>query len=142
MTQEVQELSERVGQKMFEHDAAAKMLGIALQEIAPGYARMTMKVRADMLNGHGILHGGMTFSLADTAFAYACNSKNRKTVALACAITFIAAGREGDELTATASEVSLSGKTGIYDIVVTNQRDEKIAVFRGNSYGTKDKVLE
>ncbi len=127
---------------MYEHDSAAKMLGITLEEIRPGYARMKMTIRPDMLNGHGIVHGGMTFLLADTAFAYSCNSRNHKTVALACHITFVIAGRPGDVLTAIAEEKVATSKTGVYDINVTNQDGAVVAVFRGNSYRTRDTVVD
>ncbi len=137
-----QELAEKVADKMYDNDSAAKLLGIELLEIKPGYARMSMLVRSDMLNGHGILHGGMTFCLADTAFAYACNSRNHKTVALACSITYVLAGREGDKLIATAQEQASSGRTGVYDITIHNQLDAVLAVFRGNSYRTKQEVIE
>ena len=135
------ELAQLVGEKMYESDAAAHMLGIKLLEIKPGYAKMQMSIRPDMLNGHGILHGGMTFSLADTTFAYACNSKNHKTVALACAITYIAPGCEGDVLTAIAREQAHAGKSGVYDITITNQNDEILALFRGNSHRTSHAVV-
>jgi acyl-CoA thioesterase len=141
LIQTEQQVADQVGRTMYEHDAAAKMLGIRLDEIRPGFAKMSMHVRADMLNGHAILHGGMTFSLADTAFAYACNSRNQKTVALACSITYVIAGREGDTLSAVAQEQAQTGKTGVYDIVVTNQRGEKLAMFRGNSYRTSHPVF-
>ena len=137
-----QELAEKVADKMYDNDSAAKLLGIELLEIKPGYARMAMLVRSDMLNGHGILHGGMTFCLADTAFAYACNSRNHKTVALACSITYVLAGKEGDKLIATAQEQASSGRTGVYDITIHNQLGAVLAVFRGNSYRTKQEVIE
>lgn len=142
MVGEEQKLAERVAARMYEHDAAAKMLGITLDEIRPGYARMKMTIRPEMLNGHGIVHGGMTFSLADTAFAYACNSQNHKTVALACHITYVIPGRAGDVLTAVAEEQIATKKTGVYDINVTNQDGAVVAFFRGNSYRTRDSVVE
>ena len=101
-----------------------------------------MTVRADMLNGHAICHGGFIFTLADSAFAYACNSYNLNTVASGCAIDFLAPAREGDVLTAVAQERSASGRTGVYDIEVTNQRGEKIALFRGKSYRIKGHVID
>jgi acyl-CoA thioesterase len=132
-----QALAEEVGRQMFAQDKAAQALQMTLVEIAPGYARMSMMVREDMLNGFAICHGGITFALADTAFAYACNSRNEKTVALSCTITYAAAVRLGDMLTATAKEEVLNNRTGLYDIIVTNQNGDKVAYFRGNSYNTK-----
>ena len=101
-----------------------------------------MTVRADMLNGHAICHGGLIFTLADSAFAFACNSYNLTTVASGCAIDFVAAAHEGDVLTAVAQERSVSGRTGVYDIEVTNQRGERVAFFRGKSYRIKGHVVE
>ena len=101
-----------------------------------------MTVRTDMLNGHAICHGGFIFTLADSAFAFACNSYNLTTVASGCSIDFIAPAREGDLLTAIAHERSVSGRTGVYDIEVKNQRRETIAYFRGRSYRIKGHVIE
>jgi acyl-CoA thioesterase len=95
-----------------------------------------------MVNGFGICHGGVTFSLADTAFAYACNSRNNKTIALACTINFLAAVKPGDRLIATAQEKSLGGRIGVYDITVVNQDNVLVAEFRGTSYATSDSVIE
>lgn len=135
------ELAQKVAEEMFKNDKASKHLGIRLEKIDEGKAVVSMTVRDDMLNGFGICHGGVTFTLADTAFACACNSRNRKTVALNCTINFIAAGKEGDVLTATAREVSTAGRTGVYDITVTNQTGAVMAEFRGTSYGTSSTAL-
>ena len=135
------EIAEEVGHAMLQTDVVANVLGMKLDEIKPGFARVTMPVRADMLNSHGTCHGGMTFTLADTAFAYACNSRNEKTVALACSITFALAVYEGDTLSATAEEEVLNGRTGLYNVVVTNSRGDKVAFFRGNSYKTSHPVV-
>jgi len=129
-----QRLAERAAQALAENDRTARHFGIRLEEVRPGYARMTMQVRAEMVNGHHICHGGMVFTLADTAFAYSCNSYNDNTVAAAASIDFLAAAREGDELTAVATELWRTRRNGIYEITVTNQRDERIALFRGRSY--------
>jgi len=134
------EVAKCVGEAMMSNDKAAQALGIKLLEIRPGFSKMTMIVRPDMLNGFDICHGGMTFSLADTAFAYACNSRNKKTVAMQCSINFVAASKEGDELTAIAEESSLSGRTGVYDITIVNQQGKTVAHFRGTSYGTSSTV--
>lgn len=135
------ETMERVAQAMMAADQASRHLGIELTSISEGRACARMTVREDMLNGFGICHGGITFTLADTAFACACNSRNRKTVALACTINFIAATRAGDVLTAEAVEVSLAGRTGVYDITVTDQTGKVVAEFRGTSYGTSSTIV-
>jgi acyl-CoA thioesterase len=109
------------------------MLGMQLVEVKPGYARLTMRVRSDMVNGHRICHGGLIFTLADSAFAVSCNSHNDSTVAAAAAIDFLAPAMEGDELSAEAHELWRSGRSGLYEITVTNQRGERIALFRGRS---------
>jgi acyl-CoA thioesterase len=137
----VQQIAEACGAAMYERDYAAQALGITLEAIRPGYACMKMSVRENMVNGHNICHGGMTFSLADTAFAYACNSRNQTTVASACTIDFISPARRGDELTAIAHERALKGRTGIYDILVSNQNGDPIAHFRGRSHRIQGAVV-
>ena len=132
-----QDTAEHVGTGMMANDQACQALGIRVIHIAPGRATMTMTVRPDMLNGFAICHGGLITTLADSAFAYACNSYNELTVASGLSVDFVAPGREGDVLTAVAEEVSLAGRTGVYDVNVTNQRGERIAVFRGRSYRMK-----
>ena len=139
---EAQALAERVAAAMFALDAASRTMGITLAGVGPGRADLKMTVRKDMLNGHAICHGGFIFTLADSAFAFACNSYNLSTVASGCAIEFIAPACEGDVLTASARERSLSGRTGVYDIEVENQRGETIAYFRGKSYRIKGHVIE
>ena len=139
---DAQALAERVADAMYPRDRASQSLGIKVARVGPGHAELTMTVRPDMLNGHAICHGGFIFALADSAFAFACNSYNLTTVASGCAIDFMAPAREGDVLTATARERSASGRTGVYDIEVRNQRDETIALFRGKSYRIKGYVVE
>jgi acyl-CoA thioesterase len=136
-----QAVADRVGRGMYERDHAARMLGIKLDAIAPGRARMSMKVTKRMLNGHAICHGGIIFTLADTAFAYACNARNRLSVALRCDISFNRAVKLGETLTATGEERALAGRTGIYDITVTDQAGKAVALFRGTSYGTSGTVV-
>jgi acyl-CoA thioesterase len=102
---------------------------------------MSMTVRADMLNGHKTCHGGFIFALADSTFAFACNSRNLATVASGCSIDYLAPGFEGDVLTATAAEYSLAGRTGVYDVHVTNQHGKPIAIFRGRSYRINGQVV-
>lgn len=136
-----QRLAEEVGRGMYARDVAARSLGIALLEIRPGYARVSMPVRPDMVNGHDICHGGLIFTLADTAFAYSCNAYNRTAVAQHCMITFLAPARRGDVLAAEAVEQARSGRNGVYDIKVTNQEGEVVAVFRGNSRVIEGEVV-
>jgi acyl-CoA thioesterase len=119
---------------MYARDAAARTLGIAIEEVRPGYARLAMRVMPSMLNGHDVMHGGFIFTLADTAFAYACNSRNEANVALNAAISFTAPGRVDQRLVAIAQERSSTGRTGIYDVEVQNDAGQPIAFFRGTSY--------
>ncbi len=113
-----QERAERAAAAMWAGDNASQMLGMRIVEVAPGRARLEMTVREDMVNGHGIGHGGLTFALADSAFAFACNSYNRSTVAQACEIRFLAPTRLGDLLVADAVERDREGRDGTYDITV------------------------
>jgi len=139
--QDPQQLAELVGRRMFERDLASRSLGMELAEIRPGYARMTMTVRPDMCNGHLICHGGLIFTLADSTFAFACNSYNMNAVALGCTIDFLAAGRAGDRLSAIGEMRQQGSRTGLYDITVTRDDGTAIAVFRGKSYRIKGDVL-
>jgi acyl-CoA thioesterase len=127
-------LARRVGEAMYARDRAAQMLGIEVVEIAFGYAKCTMTVRDDMLNGHDICHGGIVFTLADTAFAYACNSRNERAVALQCSISFAAPARVGERLSAVAEERAAGKRTGTYDVAVLDPDGATIALFRGTSY--------
>jgi acyl-CoA thioesterase len=138
---DAQALAERVAAEMYARDSASRAMGMKITRVGPGRAELTMTVRADMLNGHAICHGGFIFTLADSAFAFACNSYNLTTVASGCAIDFIAPAREGEVLTAVAQERTASGRTGVYDIEVHNQRGERIALFRGKSYRIKGHVI-
>jgi acyl-CoA thioesterase len=141
-TQDAQALAERVAADMFARDRASQSMGMKIDGVGPGHAELTMTVREEMLNGHAICHGGFIFTLADSAFAFACNSYNVTTVASGCAIDFVAPARAGDVLTAKARERSVSGRTGVYDIEVKNQRGETVALFRGKSYRIKGHVVE
>ena len=132
-----QAIAEHVRTGMLANARATQGLGIAITAMGPGHATLEMTVRADMLNGFATCHGGFITALADSAFAFACNSRNDMTVASGLAIDFLAPAREGDRLTAEAAEVSLAGRTGVYDVNVRNQRGEAIAVFRGRSYCLK-----
>ena len=141
VTQDAQALAELAGKTMYERDPASKGLGMRLDEIRPGYARMSMRVRPDMLNGHASCHGGFIFTLADSAFAFGCNSHNFNTVDAGCTIDYLAPGREGDLLTAEAVEQALAGKTGVYDVTVTNAEGKTIALFRGKSHRVSGTVV-
>jgi acyl-CoA thioesterase len=141
-TADARTLAERVADSMYERDTATQALGIRIAHVGPGYADLAMTVRADMLNGHEICHGGFIFTLADSAFAYACNSYNLNTVASGCAIEFTAPARAGDVLAARAHERQLAGRTGVYDVEVANQRGETVALFRGKSYRIKGHLIE
>ncbi|MEO9684283.1 MAG: hydroxyphenylacetyl-CoA thioesterase PaaI [Tateyamaria sp.] len=118
---------------MWANDRASQALGMRITAIAPGSATLSMLVRDDMLNGHGMCHGGMIFTLADSAFAFACNTYNVLTVAQSNQITYLAPGVANDTLTATATEVARLGRSGTYDVMVTNTAGDKIALFRGLS---------
>ncbi|WP_298214883.1 hydroxyphenylacetyl-CoA thioesterase PaaI [Acidovorax sp.] len=132
-------IAEHVRSGMLANDRATQGLGIRITAMGPGQATLTMVVRADMLNGFATCHGGFITALADSAFAFACNSRNEMTVASGLSIDFLAPAREGDLLTAEAHEVSLAGRTGVYDVNVRNQQGEAIAAFRGRSYCIKGK---
>lgn len=134
-------IAQQIGARMFGADLASQSLGMTLEAIAAGRARVAMTVRRDMLNGVGTCHGGLIFTLADSAFAFACNSHNELTVAAGCSIEFLLPGREGDVLTAEAVERTRSGRTGIYDIAVINQRGETVALFRGKSHTFRDRAV-
>ena len=140
-TQDKQRIAEAVRQGLFANDTAARSLGMDVEAIGPGTARISMTVRPDMLNGFDICHGGFITTLADTAFAYACNSYNELTVAAGIVVDFIAPVHEGDRLTAEAREVALKGRSGVYDITVTNQDKKTVAVMRGRSFTQKGKSV-
>ena len=138
---EAQALADATAEAMYSRDRAAQALGIRIVRVQPGASLLTMTVRSDMVNGHHICHGGMIFSLADTAFAYACNSYNKNTVASACHIDFLAPAKEGETLEAEAVEQSAAGRTGVYDITVRNNHGRTIALFRGKSYRINGEVI-
>jgi acyl-CoA thioesterase len=140
-TPTAQQVAEATRDAMWKGDRASRMLGIQVLNVAPGSATLMMTVRDDMLNGHDICHGGLITTLADSAFAFACNAYNEVTVASGFDVNLLAAARLGDVLTASAIEVSKAGRTGVYDISVVNQRGEAVAAFRGRSYTMKGKAL-
>ena len=130
-----------VAAHMFADDRASRGLGMAIVDIGDGTAALTMTVRDDMLNGFEICHGGFITTLADSAFAFACNSRNVVTVAAGLTVDFLAPARRGDVLTAKAVEVSKAGRTGVYDMVVTNQHGVRVALLRGRSHSLPGKAV-
>ncbi|MEW6702677.1 MAG: hydroxyphenylacetyl-CoA thioesterase PaaI [Bacteroidota bacterium] len=134
-------LAEKVAAKMLEHDGFSRWLGIEVMEIKPGSSKLKMKIRKEMLNGFQICHGGVTFSLADSALAFASNSYGRISVALETSIAFSSPVYEGDELTAVAEEQSKGNNIAVYNVVVTNQAGVKVGIFRGTVYRTKKEHL-
>lgn len=133
-----QELAEKVVAKMMKDDAFSRWLGIEILETGPGFSKIRLKVRPEMNNGFSITHGGIAYSLADSAFAFASNSHGRLSVALETNISYTKKVTSGDTLTATAEELSLGNTIGVYDIRVTNQNDEQVATFRGTVFRTKE----
>ena len=138
---EAQRVAELAARAMLSRDEASSGLGMTLEQVGPGFARVRMRVRADMLNGHGTCHGGIVFALADTAFAVACNTHNVVTVAAAASIDFLSPGRLDDELSAEARELWRSKRSGSYEVFVSNQRGERIALFRGRSHCVGGQVV-
>ncbi len=138
---EADDLARRVADSLRAREGTAAAWNIEIEEVREGYARIAMVVRADMLNGRGVVQGGMIFGLADTAFAYACNSRNLTTVAQSATIVFAAAGQAGDRLVAEAQEEALTGRTGVYAVKVRNGKGEIIAVFQGLSRAIGGTVL-
>ncbi len=141
-TKDAEALARRVADALLPRDHAANFLGISVDKVGPGTSSLSMTVTKDMLNGHASCHGGMFFALADTAFAYACNSRNDTTVAAGCSIEYLAPGYEGDRLTATATEVAKAGRQGVYDVLITNQDGLTLATFRGRSASLRKPVIE
>ncbi len=137
-----QERASKAAETMWAADPASRGLGMEIVAVAPGKAVVAMPVRADMVNGHGIVHGGFIFTLADSAFAFACNTYNQTTVAQQNQITFLAPGRADDVLTATATEVSRSGRSGIYDVSVAGRDGALIALMRGLSRTIQGQIFE
>jgi acyl-CoA thioesterase len=139
--QSPQRIAERVSDHMWSTDRASQGLGMRVAAIGPGTCTMTMTVREDMLNGYGTCQGGLLAALADSCFAFACNAYNEITVASGFNVEIVAPGRLGDVLTASAVEISKSGRMGVYDVDVRNQRDERVVAFRGRSYSMKGKSV-
>lgn len=135
------DLAARVAFAMYERDAASRTLGMELLEVRAGFAKLGMLVRADMVNGHDICHGGLIFSLADSAFAFCCNSFNRVTVAAGATIDFLAPARKSDRLISTATVLWRAKRTGLYEVTVTKEDGSQIAAFRGRSYQLEGQVI-
>ncbi|MGC6528312.1 MAG: hydroxyphenylacetyl-CoA thioesterase PaaI [Paracoccaceae bacterium] len=136
------ERADKAAAIMWENDRASPWIGMRLDTIDEGRSKMSLVVQDHHVNGHDICHGGIIFTLADSAFAFACNSRNQNTVAQHNSITYISPGKLGDTLTADAKEVSLSGRSGIYDVTVTNQNNDVIAEFRGCSRAIRGQLFE
>ena len=135
-------LAQQVSAQMFQDDYFSQLLGMEILHSDLGTATVKMTVADTMMNGVGSCHGGATFALADSAFAFACNSRNQKSVALNCMMSYTKAAMAGDVLTATAEEITITKKTGTYDITITNQHGEIVALFRGIAYNTGKQVIE
>lgn len=137
-----QRTAERSAQALWSGDAASQHLGMTIDSCGPGRASISMRIRPDMVNGHGICHGGLVFALADSAFAFACNSYGDNTVAAGASIEFLAPAREGDVLRADAVERWRAGRAGIYEIEVRNQQGELVALFRGRSHQIAGRLID
>jgi len=137
-----QQLAERCAKAMFEQDQASQKLGMKIESVAPGRAELSMTVTEDMIQGHGSCHGGYLFTLADSAFAFSCNTYDKRTVASGCSIDYVYGASLGDRLIATAEEQSRGGRTGVYDITLTNQDGATVALFRGKSYQVRGSVID
>lgn len=134
-------LANDVVKHMMENDFFSQWMGVKVEEIKEGYSRISMKIRPEMVNGFGIVHGGIPFSLADSAFAFACNNRNNLSVALDCAITFSKAINNGDVLTAEAKEIHNGRSTGVYLITLSNQLEQQVALFKGTCFRTAKKLI-
>lgn len=134
-------LAEKVVAHMMEHDLFSQWLGISVMEIREGYSKIKMTVRPEMINGFGIVHGGVAFSLADSCFAFACNNRNVLSVALDTAINFTKPVHVGDELTAEAKEIHNGKSTGLYHISITNQKSHVVAIFKGTCFRTNKQLI-
>jgi acyl-CoA thioesterase len=141
MSTENDQLANSVVNHMMENDFFSQWMGVEVLEVKEGYSRLKMTIRQEMVNGFGIVHGGLPFSLADSAFAFACNNRNNLSVALDVTITFTKAVNVGDVLTAEAKEIHNGRSTGVYLISVTNQKNESVALFKGTCFRTGKSLL-
>jgi len=135
------QLANSVVSHMMENDFFSQWMGVEVLEVKEGYSRIRMTIRKEMVNGFGIIHGGLPFSLADSAFAFACNNRNNLSVALDVTITFMKAVNIGDVLTAEAKEIHNGRSTGVYLISVINQNDEQVALFKGTCFRTGKRLV-
>ena len=135
------ELAQLCADTMWAGDAASQELGIVIEVLAPGVVRAGMEVRPAMINGHDVCHGGYLFTLADSAFAFACNAYDRVTLASAASIDFLRPARLGDRLTAETTERHRGRRAGLYDVVISNQREEIVAIFHGRSHATDQPLI-
>ncbi len=142
MTVTLDKRAARAAEAMWRNDKASRWMGMELGFVAEGVATLSLEVGERHCNGHGSCHGGVIFSLADSAFAFACNSRNQSTVAQHSVISFVAPARRGDRLTASAREVSMKGRNGIYDVTVRNQHDETVAAMRGMSRAVAGRLFQ
>ena len=142
MSNEKDKPANEVVQHMMDHDFFSQWMGIELLDVKEGYSKIKMTIRKEMVNGFGIVHGGLPFSLADSAFAFACNNRNNLSVALDVTITFTKAVNVGDILTAEAKEIHNGRSTGVYLITVTNQKNESVALFKGTCFRTGKKLIQ
>lgn len=139
---EAQSLAEQCAQAMFSRDRASQTTGMAIDAVAPGYAKLSMTLLPEMINGHQTAHGGAIFALADSAFAFACNSRNVASVAQHCSITYVTPGREGERLVVECRETNLTGRFGLYDATITGGDGRVVAIFRGYSAAVRGSVLD
>jgi acyl-CoA thioesterase len=142
MLNEKDQLATSVVSHMMENDFFSQWMNVEVLEVKEGYSRIKMTIREEMVNGFGIVHGGLPFSLADSAFAFACNNRNNLSVALDVTITFMKAVNVGDVLTAEAKEIHNGRSTGVYVIAVNNQKNEQVALFKGTCFRTGKKLIE
>ena len=142
MSVHTNELAMQVVSHMMEHDLFSRWLGIEVVEVKEGYSKIKMTVRPEMINGFGIVHGGIAFSLSDSAFAFACNNRNNLSVALDTSINFTKPVHVGDTLTAEAKELHNGKSTGLYHITVTNQNDHIVALFKGTCFRTSKSLVD
>jgi len=135
------QLAQACADAMYERDIAAREMGITVDKVREGFSMLSMEVRPEMLNGHGVCHGGFIFALADTAFAYACNSRDSVNLAQSCSIEFISPARAGERLAATARQHFQANRTGLYDVTVRRADGEVVAEFRGRSYRVRGRIV-
>ncbi len=139
---EKDEIANNIVDQMMVDDLFSQWLGIEILEVREGYSKIKMKVRTEMINGLGIVHGGIAFSLADSSFAFACNNRNNLSVALDTSINFLKPVNVEDDLIAEAKEIHNGRSTGLYQITITNQYDHTVALFKGTCFRTNKKLLK